>query len=205
MATVVVGRLGSFEGVAATNSLARLGHRAVLDIPGLPPEEVVPPPPGEEPAPTFADLGFLVTLDGAPLNEFTLLPSDDPPGSELARLALLSLIGRRRAEVFDALPDPWGDPPDRGGWWGDTRSDHVGDRWGSRLWLLCRARGEDVPRRAEEYVQEALAWMIEDGLASSIGCDATPDGPRLDMAISITRPDPGGSTLRLGFDLWRGI
>lgn len=207
MATVEIARQSPDAAFLASSAFAREGNsRAVLDVPLPPPPAVAPESSEPEQATTFADMGFLVTLDGAPLKEFALLFSDDdPPGAELARVAFLSLVGRRRAEASDELPDPWGDPPDRGGWWGDTFADHAGDRWGSRLWLLYRSRGEDVPRRAEEYVKEALAWMVEDGLASAVDCDATPDGSRLDMVVTIGRPVPGGSTLRLGFDLWRGI
>lgn len=206
VATVGLAGFGTFGGKVATSVLARSDFRAALDVPGEPPHAVVPALPVEPPPSTWSDLGFAVSLDGGPLAEFSLLPSDDdPPGAALARIAFLALIGRRRAEPADELPDPWGDPPDRGGWWGDTVADHAGDRWGSRLWLLYRARGDDVPQRAEEYVREALAFLVEDGIASSVDCEATPDGERLDMAVSITRPAPGGNTVRLRFDLWKGV
>ncbi len=206
MAAVGLAGFGSFKGKVATAILARSDFFAALDVPGEPPHGVVPGPPAEPPPSTWSDLGFAVSLNGGPLAEFSLLSSDDDPaGAALARIAFLSLVGRRRAEPADELPDPWGDPPDRGGWWGDTFADHAGDRWGSRLWLLYRARGDDVPQRAEDYVREALSFLVEDGIASAVDCEATPDGERLDMAVSIARPAPGGNTVRLRFDLWKGV
>lgn len=53
------------------------------------------------------------------------------------------------------------------GWWADGLTD--GDRWGSRLWELIRSK--DIPetlRLAEDYAKSALAWLIEDSVASTV-------------------------------------
>ena len=77
---------------------------------------------------------------------------------------LISLQTERRATEEQAP-----DRSDRGGWWGDTYPDVEGDEIGSRLWTLKGAKSTPETRqRAEEYVREALAWMIEDGIASEI-------------------------------------
>ena len=87
-------------------------------------------------------------------------------GHELETAVLLSLFTDRRAELDDPLPSPDGD---RRGFWGDTYADIKGDRSGSRLWLLSREK--QLPEtlvRAKHYVDEALAWMLEDGVAERI-------------------------------------
>ena len=57
--------------------------------------------------------------------------------SRLARAVISSLFTWARARDGDELPTP--ESP-RMGFWGDTYSPVTGDRWGSRLWLLSRAK-----------------------------------------------------------------
>lgn len=92
----------------------------------------------------------------------------------LSTAILISLFSDRRASADDVLP---GAPDDLRGWWADAWPDVEGDRIGSRLWLLSREK--EVPetlRRAKEYVQEALAWLVEDGIAA-----------RVEVAVSVPR------------------
>ncbi|MGE0487322.1 MAG: phage GP46 family protein [Gammaproteobacteria bacterium] len=93
------------------------------------------------------------------------LPSlADDDGLETA--VILSLFTDRRAADDDALPDG---TDDRRGWWGDAYPDLPGDRVGSRLWLLFREKDmQAVVNRAREYVEEALAWLVEDGIARRV-------------------------------------
>jgi phage gp46-like protein len=87
--------------------------------------------------------------------------------------ALVSLLSDRRARPDDPLPLP-AEPtltPDilnpRRGWAGDAL-DEGGQRCGSRLWLLSRARESGRTRdRAETYAREALAWAAPLGLTVS--------------------------------------
>lgn len=82
---------------------------------------------------------------------------------------LVSLFTDRRAEADDELPE---DDGDRRGWIGDALSDN--DRIGSRLWLLKRRKQTEQTRiEAEEYCREALAWLVEDGIASSVEVSAS--------------------------------
>lgn len=58
---------------------------------------------------------------------------------------------------------------DRRGWWGDAYAEVAGDRIGSRLWLLMRAKQTaQVLAQAELYCREALQWLIDDGVASAV-------------------------------------
>lgn len=76
------------------------------------------------------------------------------------------------------------------GWWGDMFPDVDQDQIGSRLWLLNREkRTTEVLRRAEDYVTEALKWLIDDGVASSTSTVATYDqNKHLQLDVVITRP-----------------
>ncbi len=87
----------------------------------------------------------------------------------LRTAVLISLFTDRRAEVDDQLPDG---SNDRRGYWGDSYPDIDGDKIGSRLWLLSREKQTtDVLIRAREYCQEALQWLIDDGIASTVEVD----------------------------------
>lgn len=101
----------------------------------------------------------------------------------LSTATIISLFTDRRASLSDALPTP---DADRRGWVGDALDDD-GDQWGSRLWLLRRAKQtEETRRRADEYAREALAWMVGT-VAKSVDVEATWLRPGvLALAIGIT-------------------
>lgn len=105
----------------------------------------------------------------------------------LMTAVLLSLFLDRRAEPDDKPPS--GDARDRRGWWGDQFADVEGDRYGSRLWLLARAkRTNDVALLAQEYAREALAWMIEDRVVASIDVDVETTATALLIGVGLQRP-----------------
>ncbi len=95
----------------------------------------------------------------------------------LKTAVIISLFSDRLAESGDEIPDG---STDRRGWWGDMplesadESTGTPDRIGSRLWLLDRAlQTQDTLNRAERYANEALAWMVTDGVASSVTATAS--------------------------------
>jgi phage gp46-like protein len=91
--------------------------------------------------------------------ESSLLAETNP----LVRAAIISLFTWRRAEPDDVVDDA------KWGWWGDNVSAVDGDKIGSRLWLLAREKlTQDTMNRAVQYAQEALAWFVEDGVASRV-------------------------------------
>lgn len=102
--------------------------------------------------------------------------------------AVLSLLLDRRAEPGDELPDG---SADRRGWWADGVGANDGDRIGSRAWLLHREKDmARVRQRAEEYDREALAWMVDDGVADRVEVDAeTVSRGLLGRIVRIDRPD----------------
>lgn len=82
----------------------------------------------------------------------------------LVRAVVMSLFTWRRANPDDKLP---GDQ--RMGWWGDTFALVENDRIGSRLWLLARSKLlPETVALAKEYVEEALAWLVDDGVAARV-------------------------------------
>lgn len=126
------------------------------------------------------NLALDFALDGADL------ATDD--GLETA--VALSLFTDRRAERDDALP---GGDDDRRGWWGDTFAAVEGDRIGSRLWLLSREKNlPEALNRARDYGAEALAWMVEDGIAERVEViAAAPLNNVLLLDVAVFRPkDP---------------
>lgn len=76
---------------------------------------------------------------------------------------------------------------DRRGWWGDLDSDL---NIGSRLWLLRREKlTREVAMRAENYAEEALAWMKSDGIAAAIEAQSEIVFPnRLNLIIRYLPP-----------------
>lgn len=102
----------------------------------------------------------------------------------------LSLFTDRRAEADDDIPDG---SNDRRGWWADAWPQVEGDQWGSRQWLLYREK--DLPsvlQRAQAYAEEALAWMLEDGVARAVNVRAERvRRAMLGIHIEIEKPDGG--------------
>jgi len=100
---------------------------------------------------------------------YELIGWEGTASTSLEQLVWISLFTDRAAEDGDTLPDDGGDPIYRGGWWGDSYSDTPGRKLGSRLWLL---RNQPItattPDTARAYVDEALAWMVEDGLVARV-------------------------------------
>lgn len=106
----------------------------------------------------------------------------------LRTAVVVSLFTDRRARDDDALPAGAGD--DRRGWWGDLLPPVEHDQIGSRLWLLAREKQtREVVARAREYAEEALAWLVEDGVADrvEVRADIVRTGV-LGLHITIHRP-----------------
>jgi phage gp46-like protein len=121
----------------------------------------------------------------------------------LTTAILISLFSDRRARVDDVLP---GTAADRRGWWADAWPQVAGDLIGSRLWLLGREKElAETLRRAREYAEEALAWLVADGIAARV--EVVPSVPRrgvLRLAIAVIRS--AGGVENHQFDvLWEAL
>ncbi|PCJ57843.1 MAG: hypothetical protein COA65_08845 [Rhodospirillaceae bacterium] len=125
----------------------------------------------------------------------------------LETAVIVSLFTDRRADVDDELPDG---TTRRRGWWGDAVAPVVdgapvlGDRIGSRLWLLAREKQtQSVVLRARDYAREALQWLIDDGIAERIDILAETIRPGV-LALAIDIHRPAGDALDFRFDyVWQ--
>jgi len=134
--------------------------------------------------------------------DFSITDDDLTLEDGLETAVFLSLFLDRRAEDDDELDNP----NDKRGWWGDQVTSIPGDRIGSRLWLLERAKTDtDTLRAAEEYALEALEWMKEDGIARDITAEAFRTSVKntgvLGLKIEIIKYDNSSETF-IYDDLW---
>ncbi|GAB2182683.1 phage GP46 family protein [Denitratisoma sp. agr-D3] len=143
----------------------------------------------------FIDMGHgvdMALVDG-------LLAEDD--GLDTA--IILSLFTDRRAEKSDTLPLG---ATDRRGWWADAFSTPIGDKIGSRLWLTWPGKqtAENL-RNAELFAEEALAWLVTDGIAASVAVSGSNPRDGL-LALSVQIVKPSGDTLNYQIDsLWSAV
>lgn len=123
------------------------------------------------------------------------LDSQEP----LIRAVMISLFTWRRANPDDDLPGS-----EKQGWWGDSFPVEPNDRIGSRLWLLSRAKLlPETVARAKEYAEEALAWLVTDGIAARVVVESERRGiDTLALACRIYKSD-GSTPLDIRFtDVW---
>lgn len=115
--------------------------------------------------------------------------------SLLRRAVTISLFTWRRAGPDDVVDDS-----DRKGWWGDCAPSVAGDKIGSRLWLLQRRTlVADTLKDAQSYAEEALAWLVDDGVVTSVTVTLERQGhDRLNLRVTLL--ELNGETLELNFD-----
>lgn len=113
----------------------------------------------------------------------------------LPRAVVISLFTWRRADDDDDTELVYG-------WWGDSYPSVANDRIGSRLYLLRRQKITTTTlQQAEEYIQEALEWLVDDGIASDITIDLDRwDTDAVSAIITIT--SPAGQQSMTFSDLW---
>jgi phage gp46-like protein len=145
----------------------------------------------------IVDIGLFIQDDGDFGNRFDFeVANGDLKSEEGLRTALIvSLFSDARATKDEVFPNQ-----ETRGFWGDAVSEILGDRWGSKLWLLDRAKQTNETRvKAEEYAIEALQWLIDDGVASAVDVEASfPADKSLLLDVVITRPN--GDNISYTFD-----
>lgn len=132
--------------------------------------------------------------------DWVLLGSTLQTGNDLQTAMLISLFTDRIANEDDVIPDGSGDPR---GWWGDAGEEYP---IGSRLWLLGRAKHTDATAAlARDYINEALAWFIADGVVVRFDIDVQwMASNQLGAAVTAYKQD--GSTVAVNFaSVWTGI
>lgn len=125
--------------------------------------------------------------------DLSIAPPDLAADAGLRTAVMISLFTDALARPDDVIPDG---TDDRRGWWGDLPLDGgEDDPIGSRLWLLAREkRTEATRRRAEAYAQEALAWLVKDGVAAAVSVSAAWAGDRgeqLRLLVTVSRRADG--------------
>ncbi|HZU64966.1 MAG TPA: phage GP46 family protein [Novosphingobium sp.] len=112
--------------------------------------------------------------------------------ADLVTAVLISLFSDAAADDDDVIPDG---TANRRGWW-------AGDI-GSKLWLLSRVKATaGVATQAEGYARDALAWLVTDGIASTVQVSSQwLSTSALALTITITRAS--GTAVTLAFaNLW---
>jgi phage gp46-like protein len=126
----------------------------------------------------FTDFGTLPPTAGFAMLATYCLELEDT----LQTAIIISLFTDRRAGVDDALPPS---QTERRGWVGDEYMgngfDARPDPWGSRLWLDYMGKtNNEVLVHARFAAEEALAWLVRDGIASRVSATAQWVGERQD-------------------------
>ncbi|QZA99300.1 phage GP46 family protein [Pseudomonas mandelii] len=143
----------------------------------------------------MADAAMRMTESGG---ELLLSGFDLARDDGLQTAVIISLFTDRRAspeQIPVELPQD-----DLRGYWGDIANATPSDQTGSLLWLL--AREKQLPQilgRAQQYCREALAWMVEDLVATRVEVTAefVAQGWML-ILVDIFRPT--GSPVRYRFN-----
>jgi phage gp46-like protein len=135
--------------------------------------------------------------------DWALAIGDLQTGQDLETACLVSLF-------TDALatPDfvPTDGTSDRRGWWADPYNDLP---LGSNLWQLERAKKtRDTLGLARRYAQDALQWLVTDGVAKQVTVNTSWNGPAgstmLGIGIAIVKPDDSLTRFLFGW-AWQGL
>ncbi|HGF8924923.1 TPA: phage GP46 family protein [Yersinia enterocolitica] len=112
---------------------------------------------------------------------------------------IISLFTWRRADPDDDSEQPMG-------WWGDSYPTIQNDRIGSRIYLLQRTTlTSKTVELARGYLEQALAWLKDDGVVSRITINVQRHGTEILTAeITLYRND-GSSQLITFDDLWSAL
>lgn len=112
----------------------------------------------------------------------------------------ISLFTDRR--LPDGTPHPDG-MSDMRGYWGDV-GESDGYQWGSLLWTLYRqVITNSVITSCREFCEQALQWMVDDGIAQSVTVTAERAGTyQINIGVTIVKRDTL-ETLRYSY-VWDG-
>jgi phage gp46-like protein len=112
-------------------------------------------------------------------------------GVDLETAAYISLATDARALAGDDLPEG----TNRRGWWAD-QFDPDGQVIGSMLWLLEDAVATpENGVRAEQYAQDALKWMLDEGHVRAIDASNSILTDGIYVTITFTLLNGGEQTL----------
>lgn len=127
-----------------------------------------------------------------PEGDLELVEGDLALDPGLGTSVLVSLFSDARVDLTDS--------PDGTvrGWWAESGA----GEFGSRLWTIAREKRIDAALpRIEAIAEDALRWMIDAGLATSVEASAAFTGPE---AVTITVRIARGPAARWAH-LWQGV
>lgn len=121
--------------------------------------------------------------------DWSVVDGDLETGDDLETSILVALFTDRVLSEDDA---PLDGSNDRRGWWADTYNKSP---IGSRLWTLYRyniASISELLQKAKDICNEALAYLVDDGVASSVGVQTSYLAPgRLGIVVTVHNPSGG--------------
>ncbi|MTI13370.1 phage GP46 family protein [Sansalvadorimonas verongulae] len=131
----------------------------------------------------MSDLRLVMNADGGDLQ---VLAGDLTTDEGLENPILISLFTDRRAPDDITIPDS----VSRRGWWGDALAEQEGDEIGSLLWLIQREKlTQKIAEDARRYCEEALAWLVKDGVAENVVVTTKIEKPDvLLITVTVQRP-----------------
>lgn len=137
----------------------------------------------------------ILDQNGQPIDAFFVPGQGLIAGGDLVTAVLISLFTDATAGSDDVIPDGSGDPR---GWWGGPI--------GSKLWLRERSKQiATVLVLVKNDIEQALAWMITDGIVANI--EVTTEWTRpgmLGAQVILKRSD--GARAALAFSkLWESL
>lgn len=131
--------------------------------------------------------------------DISILNGDLKECDDLDSAVIISLFTWARAAAGEV-----GENAPRFGWFGDKIDADNTDSTGSKLYLLKRKKiTNQTIMDAREYIEQALRWMIADGVATEINAEVernSSDVNRVDALVQIVRGDRS-RTMKFN-DLW---
>lgn len=145
----------------------------------------------------FTDLAVVRGADGIYDIDIDAPNRDAELDDGLYEAIFISLFSDRRAAA-----DEVADPMKRRGWIGDLVADVPGDRHGSGLWLYAQSRlTPDIQAGIESDARGCLAWMVDDGLVSSVTVSTERQDAARQLVLNVTMSLAGGNVSRHAFVL----
>ena len=113
----------------------------------------------------------------------------------LSTALMMSIFCEQRDDAIEV-------PQMRGGWAGNQFQAIDGFQQGSLIWTLYQSpTTEDVATQAQQFIEDGLAWLVEDGIAQDIQVEVNVIASyKLQAIINITRNDDTDTALF--YDLW---
>ena len=133
-------------------------------------------------------------------SDYAITNGDLSYGNDLYTSVIISLFTNRRNDDPTLKPNSY-----RGGWWGDGYSSQL---IGSKLYLLYRAKkinDQQILNQAINYSDEALAWLIANGIAKTVVATAIWLANNI-MGLTITITEPNFAINVFNFKwVWDGL